>query len=156
MVLVNYDQDYIYEREEIAIGPSACLQPALMRTCRQMREDSSLIFYHENDFRFDIVDLKFAPQSSHWIWTKVHPEKITLELESRHSWVNFVVWLERYSSGEIPGIKYAWSSYMAPVSRVFDIVEDLSNEPWRTVEIALVAYRRGVIAASSGSFSFTH
>jgi hypothetical protein len=90
----------------------------------------------------DIQNLKLAPQSNHWVWSKVPKHHLAQILTGGKSWTNLKSWLQRYSEGGAARI----TSQYKPLSKAFDIVEAMRDVPWSTIEVVLQAYIEGLEA----------
>ena len=128
----------------IRVRQGAHTQPGLLRVCRQTRQEGEAIYKCENKFKVAIWDLKFAPQRSHWVWTMVPEDNVTMGIKGRHSWQNFKVWLQLYSEGKAIGVKPGNSSPGLDVSKFFEIIDLLKDLPWATVELVLEKHKEGL------------
>ena len=91
--------------------------------------------------------MEFAPQPNHWLGTKVSHANVRLLIiddliSGQYMWSNLKEWLQQFHSGQAPGIRKLYSHYGRDVEEMFNVVKELQDEPWSTVETALEAYKR--------------
>lgn len=130
-------------------------EPGLLRTCRQIRKESSSIFRKDNEFNLAIFDFKLAPQPNHWIWSTTLDE---FSFYGADSWENAKAWLKAYHAGEGPNMAREVSDSSDDSVKVlieaFNLVEALDGVSWDVVEPALEAFKKAV-DAKKGSWNFT-
>lgn len=90
----------LLSQSRITIGARNHEQPALLRTCRQLREETSSIFYDENRFLTRVQDMRMVIPASHWCITRIRAPNFSAHMSGTMSWSNTLKWLERYYRGE--------------------------------------------------------
>ncbi|EME42609.1 hypothetical protein DOTSEDRAFT_26183 [Dothistroma septosporum NZE10] len=127
--------------------------PGLLRTCRQIRDEATEIYQTENNFQVDAWNMKLCiPQNyaDHWMSTLEHSH-FWITMRGTPNWENFMVWLKRYSTGEVPGLASGQPTDEAEIlAQAFEIVHSmkalLSIDQTRPV---LDAWKRSVILAGA-------
>ena len=135
------------ENEVISIDSQDCDQPALLKTCRQIRAEASSIFYEENKlFKIQINDLKVEPQFGHWFWKETRKGCAGFFNTGRANWNNLKHWLcllhnEDVAMGEL------WfddDDLDVQMYALFEAVEQLRGVPWKTAEKVLESFKLGI------------
>lgn len=131
----------------IQVSAQERLQPALLRTCRQTRKEASSIFYEENTFEVNTVDMKPQLPLQHWAETEVgakNPKLITINILGVSKWCNLKDWLEQYHSCKIFGLSDAANTpvRIQCAARAFRIVDKMPGVPWAVVEAVLEEYKK--------------
>ena len=133
--------------KEIFVSPSWFQQPAICRTCRQLRNETLKLFldFYANNI---IEDLKFGPHVGHWIWTQ-GPYMMLHGV----SWSNFKEWLQLYYGDErvakVSDKEGVEASITERVCRpAFDIVRKLADAGvgWDVVEGVLENFKEVTMA----------
>ena len=75
------------------VGEEDHNQPALLRTCRQIRTEAIKIYYDENDFELGVHSLRFGPQLQHWLWKTPHLDRMKFIVYEHSLWSRMKVWL---------------------------------------------------------------
>lgn len=143
----------LVEEDDIVIDDNNHSEPGLLRSCRQVREEASEIFYEDNDFFIRIWDLELKPRIGHWLWRKA--TCVDIEHEGVNSWSNFKDWLRQYWVTIIHNADTGTSkeelarpgSDEGVVEAAFDIVDTLAavNTPWSVVEDVLEAFKTAMV-----------
>lgn len=113
-----------------------------------MRKEASGIFYHENTFRLDIVDLNMELPIQHWAMTEVfrkHPKSLWVKTCGKAHWGNLKQWLRKYHADQAFGIgeNARDSVEVQAAAHACGIVDKMVDVPWATVEAVLEEYRKG-------------
>ena len=93
----------LIEAVYIIIGPQGPLpaEPALLRTCSQIRKEASGIYYRANYFKFDIMN---NDASVYIQWCRRSPQHrracVDHECYFTTNWPNLMIWLKAYHDGE--------------------------------------------------------
>ena len=135
-----------------AVDRDNCVQPALLRTCRQLRGEASTIFYQETSFQVLLVDCKFEPHPEHWVWN--HGIHGALGFRGKYVGSNLKKWLQLYhedgkinydGSGEV-------SDRFVVIDKAFNIVRQMKalGSDWKATEGILDTFRAGVDAKKDG------
>lgn len=101
-------QEQIYrlvlvEDQPFRITPSNHKQPALLRTCQQLRMETLWIFEIENTFSLEVVDSKpVVPKNYTSHWARQVPCK--LETSGTPKWDGLEKWLKAYHEDGVPGL----------------------------------------------------
>ncbi|KAK3709932.1 hypothetical protein LTR37_010551 [Vermiconidia calcicola] len=152
-------RNVLLERHAIRFTSTSCQQPSMLQTCWQIRTEATPIFYEENKFEVEVVDLACAPHSKHWRWNDDLPVKnVSICFKGQDSWSNFLGWLKKYHNHEVRGLDVGadigdvgayYGNVGAPYGNVtleqaFYIVDSLIDLPWTRVEEVLNAYKKAV------------
>lgn len=123
-------------------------EPAILRTCRQLRAEGVEVFRSSNFFCIEIWELKLEPQLNHWI-CNIYPEDHSpwWHFRGSHSRANFKQWLMYFDDQTVPRIDHpgevelTWDIVMA---QAFDIVGTLAVEgvSWAATERVIDAWLR--------------
>jgi hypothetical protein len=73
---------------------SNCNQPALLRTCRQIRTEASILFYSQNKFQLDVsqpLHARGLPHVQYWLWTMPDRDEFNIIVEGNIEWYLFNV-----------------------------------------------------------------
>ncbi|KAK4614235.1 hypothetical protein CLAFUW4_08767 [Fulvia fulva] len=100
--------------EEIAITSDSnnCHQPALLRTCRQVRQEAAPIYYHENEITIDAPDFDPSLIIAFWQHAGRHipfdkRSKVLIDIgRNVRSWNNLLSWVKAFWDGRV--------TYMVP------------------------------------------
>ena len=114
-------------------------QPALLQTCRQIKQEATSIYYEENEFFLCVGLLDNMPTSQHWILTQAPCHHVTVNLvcSDKVSWSGLNTWLRRYYEGGVSGLHTGEPH----LQYAFRIVKAMQDVPWSTVEKVLELYR---------------
>lgn len=129
-------------------------EPAIIRTCRQTRQEASTFFYNYPGriFMLFTPELNFGPQIKHWIWTKV-------DYQQRHikfllydlTWDRVQPWFRLCHSGAIDvdefGSENNWDD--VDVKRAFEMIMLMRDLTWAKVERVLELFKQCVEEASN-------
>lgn len=94
----------LIEHEPIHITSSSHKQPALLRTCQQLRLEALWIFENFNTFCIEVVDCQpVVPKNynSHW----ARQVLCKLETSGEPKWDNLKKWLKSYHEDGVPGLR---------------------------------------------------
>ena len=136
--------DENFDCEGMVISEHNAALPGLLSVCRQIREEASDIFFAENVFNVEVIDLKFGPQRYHWYWT-IYPNADTggWYFAGQVSWSNLKQWLKLYFEGKAPAAHYHSPDDICAEDflkvKPFDLVDKLKKGGvcWTVVENAL-------------------
>ncbi|KAK4548794.1 hypothetical protein LTR36_008567 [Oleoguttula mirabilis] len=135
----------LVEEGEIRVDAPHRTQPALLCTCRQIREEASGILFGENRFTTPVMDLEWPVPTDHWFNKHVGDDaELTIRLHGVQKWANLEAWLQRYHSRELRGIGHSESQEWEVVAKAFEIVAVLKRTPWETVQKVVQKYKEGV------------
>ena len=138
------------EQDEIQIDDSNHVQPALLRTNAQIREEASKIYYEENRFVVKICDLKLAPQLEHWVWRRTKRPQPDMLYDGNRSWKNFKEWLRMYwrklDVTAVDPVAEYYDGNIVIYQQAFYLVDAMSRSSWKTVDKALEAFKTAVDA----------
>lgn len=138
----------------IVLDQSTAMQPALLRCCRQIREEAFSIYWEENAFWLVINDLKLAPQTGHWIWQHSrtgHPEPRADS--TKMVWGNLLEWLHLHWQGDERFQQVGWGDNRdyPPVCgrdvaclKAFELVEECRGMDWARTKRILDLYGEAV------------
>ncbi|KAK5117151.1 hypothetical protein LTR85_008919 [Meristemomyces frigidus] len=120
--------------------------PGLLRTWHQLRDEASSIFYQENKFLVEFVDLKPSAPPHHWTMVKWSSRDMAFTCLGHMNWANLKTWLKRYheSRGAYPGLSENGDDEVDYMSRAFDVVQAMFAVAWDTVDTVLEHYRNGI------------
>ena len=141
----------VIEPGEIRLTQGTCAEPALLRTCRQIREEAGSIFYEKNTISVAMQDYKLEPQTAHWYWTQ--PLK-NGEIDFRGSpkWQNIKNWLRLHREGNVAGMDHLQeheSGQKMVVGQAWAILREMWDVDWSVTEKVLDIFRKGVDAKTS-------
>jgi len=114
------------------------LEPGLLSTCRQIRNETCKIFRQENEFILCVGSFWDIPQRHHWYWTGSANVHLQIEAPSRSiHWSDLEKWIELYYlglwSGDF-GNGRAGQGLIKPAIKLVDVLRGL---PWEQVHAAL-------------------
>jgi len=144
--------EYAEDRTSIDTGATNHLQPALLRSSSQLRQDTMQLFHdliRNYELVITIEDLKFAPQPGHWVWHIPNHKPISIMESSRSSddsWSNVLDWLRLYHAGitDIRTDDLAFPRWPHPmhhfVIAIFDNVDSMRDCAWADLEVGLLAW----------------
>lgn len=135
-------------------------QPGLLRTCRQLRNETLDIFYRENSFRYRVVDLKL-PMRPDYPRATVSKYVVSFAGISTGThvlnWQNFYRWLKDYHYHRANRFLAGHSTHsIKALCGAFKIVRQLRTNPqikWEEVEKVLEAWKESV--AFGGAITWT-
>jgi hypothetical protein len=134
---------------------NGCMQPGILRVCRQLRQEITKIYYEENTFRLNIYDCRLEPQPKHWIWKT--GEQLWMSSSGEPMWSNLIEWMRRIHKRQllcIPGkpIDPDNSDGLPTLLwRTGEIATELHGLPWAQVEKVLEKVRDVFNAKSEGA-----
>lgn len=82
------------------------IEPGLLPSCAQIRNEARPIFFQENIFYTYIQDGKLEPQLGHWFWRRVRRSRRCLGHTGSLLWCNVDPWLIAYWSGDMRGEQF--------------------------------------------------
>lgn len=140
---------------DITLDRHNCLQPPLLRTCHQIREEASAVFYKENYFRVELLNCKFEPQPDHWYWTAPFDKDVTDR--GLCVWSNLKEWMRLDHECRVQHLDLDfeetdeddWSTVM---HKAWDVVGQMkaAGVGWDVTERILDMYKAGVEANTIG------
>jgi hypothetical protein len=134
--------------EIIIVDANGFKEPALLRTCRQIRKEASKIF-ESNAFCLPMIALGYPAPASHWIHNAGvrNYGVVFTESTGRDIWENLLDWLKRYHEGS----SHRWNcpdhfGIQSIFERAFDIVDVMKGgeKDWEIVQGVLEIWRRTV------------
>lgn len=137
----------LIDTHPIVVDQSNYRQPALLRTCSQIRNEAAAIYYEQNTFADDISDLDFTADFTFAQHAGQYDAKIFMFGHvSRASWQNLVRACKRFHGGGCNGLRYTGTR---PVewrlaARAFDLVHALRHTRWEETEQALNVFKATV------------
>ncbi|KXS99026.1 hypothetical protein AC578_6140 [Pseudocercospora eumusae] len=162
--LRNHIYEYaLIEDDAITFSRSKIAQPGLLRTCRQIREETRPIYYCRNDFvimysccAYDIRIVRTFFKQAEGFWSNYERLRSELcrvsyqETKLRPIWYKAIAWLKAYHADEVP--RYRCNCVRACLGRgccefrsAFGLVAELTGWKWEDVETMLVAYKKDVV-----------
>jgi hypothetical protein len=91
----------VVEKDPVRITPSNHKQPALLRTCQQLRMETLWLFEVENTFCIEVVDYEpVVPKDNHWVEQVMY----TMETSGTPKWDKLKKWLQAYHEDGVPGL----------------------------------------------------
>ena len=153
--LRNHIYTYVLvDEDRIIIDRSRFVQPGLLRSCRQIREEARSIYYLNNAFGTSVRDLdpynliafkrqagNFGPRTKTEIVIYTWPPE-----QGQLAWSNLMKWLEAYHNGRAPGLRGKQeerSIRRRVVARAFDVIDTAERLPWEQAVKVLGVYRKG-------------
>lgn len=140
--------DCLLTERTIIVDANGHEQPALLRTCRQIRKEALKIF-ETNTFCLPITALGYPAPGSHWIHNEGIRKFGTVFTKStgRDIWENLIDWLRRYYEGT----SHRWNCHEPLDNQVlfehaFDIVDTMKSgkKDWEVVQNVLEIWRKTV------------
>ncbi|KAK1063095.1 hypothetical protein LTR12_017342 [Friedmanniomyces endolithicus] len=139
-----YDLILVREGRKRVLAPALPYDPALLRTCRQIRQEAQGIFLHQNTFYITVYNFHYTIPRTHWFHLVApHNRSVVLALETKKmQWEHLRDWLKAYHAGEATRLPVP-ERYLAPDSyqvaaRAFATVDRLGGVKWEVVGEALV------------------
>ncbi|KAK0307650.1 hypothetical protein LTR01_005650 [Friedmanniomyces endolithicus] len=134
----------VRECRKRVLAPALPYDPALLRTCHQIRQEAQGIFLHQNTFYITVFNLRYTIPRTHWFHL-VAPQNryVVLAPETKKmQWEHLRDWLKAYHAGEATRLPVP-ERYLAPDShqvaaRAFVTVDRLGEVKWEVVGEALV------------------
>ena len=128
----------------ITIPPTGLVQPALLRTSRQLRAETTSIYLRENAFRILVDDLAVRVPPRHWLASAPVPGQgnFRVRLAGALNWPNLLAWCRRVHEAVflMPEAKSAVGRVVRPALQIAKVMRGL---PWEEVLKVLEQYRRG-------------
>jgi hypothetical protein len=147
--LRNRIYHYCLSTEKIIIvDANGFKEPALLRTCRQIRKEALKIF-ESNAFCIPMIALAYPAPKSHWVHnTGIRKYGVVFTKSTgRDIWENLLDWLKRYHEGS----SHRWNcpdhlGVQSIFEHAFDIVNVMKygEEDWGIVQDVLEIWRRTV------------
>lgn len=130
-------------------------QPALLGVSRQVRRETIKIYYDENSFGYNVVDLAGAPGEPFFELVRRYRSEgrknFMTHRRGGRNWSNLLAWVKaRFECQHFPPALAGSQSNHAGhrvVHAAFDIAREMRSQPWSNVEAVLEAFHRGVKAA---------
>lgn len=126
-----------------------CAQPGLLQVCRQIRAEASAIYYQENRFYHDVIDLdpdviiNFWKHAKHFL--TIHDDRTHLWLTpTRNSWANLLRWLKAFHEDRamIMNDAKAVDPVCDILAGAFAMVKELKADEWSKVLALLLHYKK--------------
>ena len=154
-VLLDEEGEYD-EREILEIDGSNSMLPAIMRTSRQLREETRQIYFDYHQFHIQVSDIKFGSHRDHWVWRTVY----RFELDRKHSWANFKEWMKLYyEDPTMPILEDATlvretDTENTILSEAFETVRALAEAgtEWKVVEKVMESFRKAAEVNRSNTY----
>jgi hypothetical protein len=147
--LRNCIYHYCLSTEKIIIvDENRFKEPALLRTCRQIRKEASKIF-ESNAFCLPMVALAYTAPKSHWIHNAGIRKYgvVCTRSTGRDIWENLLDWLKRYHEGS----SHRWNCpdhlvIRSILENAFEIVDVMKGgeKDWGIIQGVLEIWRRTV------------
>ncbi|KAK3686675.1 hypothetical protein LTR37_019606 [Vermiconidia calcicola] len=124
--------------------------PAVIRTCKSVRNEARAIYYRENDFRLHVRNYNgaaFLPFFYQYArWPKVTRSQVFFSMTGLPNWDNLVAWLKSSdtSVGTVPDLDNPKSSIEHIVGGAMRIVDAMKYLPWQYKEEALQGFYQGL------------
>lgn len=96
----------LVQDDPIKLTPTDHEQPALLRTCKQIRDEATSIFIEENQFSHEIISCEpIIPKldSGYWLWNDYGEGKrprVQASLTRLPVWANLIEWIEGWYHDE--------------------------------------------------------
>lgn len=137
----------LIDEGRIILTDKDCAQPALLRTCHQIRTEASVLFYSQNKFQLQTnqpLHTRGLPHVQHWIWTMPGLDEFDVFVEGNIEWDLFKCWLQLIHRGAIYIQEFHSQRY--GVGRVLNqglsIAKDYRGLPWSVTAYQLEAFRQ--------------
>lgn len=125
-------------------------QPALLRTCKQIREEALGIFYSENQFILGLVGLEVRPQLEHWLWKETQISMAKVICAGRMEWSAMMPWLRLIHARKVDLVtRFDWifvdnEFWGSILNDAISIVWALRHTPWKATLKALEISKRAM------------
>ncbi|KAK4903422.1 hypothetical protein LTR27_000353 [Elasticomyces elasticus] len=148
----------LHEQHSVPVSSATSQQPALLRTSRQIRNETRGIFLHENTFRIIVTDLKMTVPRQHWLETGVTDSNARIfRLVGTMNRYNLKQWLKQFH--ERRGVGFRLEGLDMPSRRAVRaavrIVEIMMDARWDVVEPVLQIYFVRVLTGHLGHVVWT-
>ena len=139
-------------------------QPALLKTCKQIRTEALSIFYNENDITANIDDwCPVVKNACHTLWDRyeLKTAKLSHYFTGKAHWENLVAWLKAFFLGTMRGISDVVNKSRALERKTVGVMFLMAttaknnNMPWADLEQLLLA-QRGLLAKGDGRWLLLH
>ena len=136
----------------VRVSKETSVQPALLQTCRQIRQEASDIFKRDNDIALFVAGSKIEPQPQHWLWSVPRIYRLCPSCDSEYppNWSTMELWCKVvHENGMIidhvscPGI---WDRFF--INDALVIVDQMRVTTWERTRIVLDIYRLSVQRAN--------
>ena len=135
----------VVNEQRISVSKTDCTQPALLRTCRQIREECLKIFYGENHFDIYLYDLEYDLSTAHWCRNGVEGQHRHWHYRGLWKWSNLKNWLQRRHAEPLNLVSRPHNTdvdrHYRTVASLFNIVDTMKAHPWEEVEKVLEEVR---------------
>ncbi|KAK5117155.1 hypothetical protein LTR85_008923 [Meristemomyces frigidus] len=145
------------ETGDLRVDAGHRLQPGLLRTCRQIREEATNIFFLENTFRINSIGLAPPVPERHWLTTRKSTRTVTIALPGPWDWANLKGWLRRcHQTGGYFNLRRdgTASKRIQVAAQTLCIMEALKVVPCDAVDKMLEEYKIGT-GLCVGSWAWT-
>ena len=131
---------------DISVDRLNSSQPALLQTCRQLRDEASKLFFATATFYLNIQDLKMEPQPHHWIWTKAPAAQFKIGNEGTTHFDDLVVWLQKVHAGQLDIDNFIglYDEICEVWEDVFEMVDEVKGLEWEQAERVLRCFARSL------------
>jgi hypothetical protein len=131
----------------ITLTDSNCNQPALLRTCRQIRTEASMLFYSQNKFQLEAsqpLQTRGLPHVLYWLWTMPGREEFGVFVEGNIEWYPFKRWLQLIHRGLIHVMEFFTERDDVDdvLNQGLSIAKDYKGLPWSVTAYQLEAFRQ--------------
>ena len=134
-------------------------QPALVRTCKQIRSEAVAMYYIDNVFAMPAVRFDHSTAFAFEKQARPHVRTSSLEYgilvgddDTEYSWSELLKWLQAYHEGKTK----LWGSADEPTSgayyvaaKAFEMVRKMKGDDWSKVEDLLQTFKEGTMAIVS-------
>ncbi|KAF7190953.1 hypothetical protein HII31_08112 [Pseudocercospora fuligena] len=150
----------LVEEHTIAIHRNNITQPGLLRTCRQIREETRSMYYCGNNFKietgaYDVRPVKMFFKQARGFWSNYdqYENEVdrlgNVEYGIRHSkppWDRALKWLKAYHDNETPPYvcphtDHGYGGFCEDFAVAFDMVRAMAPFYWSGIEKVLEKYR---------------
>jgi hypothetical protein len=145
----------LFTEKIIIVNGNGSKEPALLRTCCQIRREASKIF-ESNAFCLPVIALGYPAPTSHWIHNAgIRSYGVVFTKSTgRDIWENLLDWLRRYHEGS----SHRWNcpdhlGIQSIFGHAFDIVDIMKSDEkdWEIVQGVLEIWRRTVNEGENAS-----
>ncbi|KAK5117156.1 hypothetical protein LTR85_008924 [Meristemomyces frigidus] len=146
----------LLEPDIIEINASQHLEPGLLRTCQQIRNEAGSIFFGENRFMLRVTGFQMDMPNGHWANNKIG-RLLQLGLDGANQWSNLRQWLKAYHGVTYtPGLVSddSVAKRVRVAAHAFRIVAVMKVFEWEVVEKVLEEYEKGT-ELLDGTWSWT-
>ena len=150
----------------VHVGATGFMEPPLLMTAKQIRQEASSIFYKENEFDVLIIDydikncikwdrkIKAGFRRGDFVGRVSYGGSITYS--SRRDWENLLGWMKAYHKGTVscsaarPSLVSSGQMENKILGGIFTIVAGMATMPWFCVEMVMQEQRLLLAEINSG------